>query len=193
MVRIFWPNFYSDWIFYWSLKEKSIGDNDPVKCFAFIACFPVEEHQRCRDFVICQGYTFKMLSDMFISNNKGMIPRWSHEKTWRDCLPKSRSYKDIMYWYGEWTRLAAKVGHLTDVHLIEQFDQIMLKNCSSYMRKILEQEVRGEQYTLTERWTYISEKLKMTAYVKQIEDVHVAPPSYNSSYRTKSHVASQKD
>ena len=110
-----------------------VGENDKIKSFAFVDCLPEAEQRRAKQLIVYNGMNFDALSKEFIDANKGILPRWYHEKNWRNCWPKSRNFREMLCWWTDWNRLAKKVGNITATHMVEQFDMIMIKHYESYM------------------------------------------------------------
>ena len=139
-----------------------------LKCFAFVECLPEEDKARAKCFIIKEHVSFDVLVERFNEENHGLLPRWAHEKKWRESRPKSRKWKDLLTWWKEWNLLAKRVGNLTEVNLIERFDYIMLKYHSRCIRKIHEFEVTGRRFNLEERWNYLVQSVKNDTYIGYI-------------------------
>ena len=56
-----WEDFWVQWIYFWSLKGKQLGDDDRLKCFIFIECLPLKEKQRAMNFVTQDNMSFDSL------------------------------------------------------------------------------------------------------------------------------------
>ena len=138
-----WEDFWKAWKYFWSLKSKTVGDDDRMKCLIFVECLPMKEQQRARNFVIQDEMSFDALIKVYESDVMGMVPLWEREQAWRNCWPVSRDYKDMLHWWTDWNRLADKAENITYNQKLQQFDRIMLKHCDAFLRNLLRLEVTG--------------------------------------------------
>ena len=67
-----------------------MGEDESLKCFAFIECLPSAERDRAKYFVIHEQVTFDELVLRYNQDTQGLVPRWALEKKWRNCMPISR-------------------------------------------------------------------------------------------------------
>ena len=71
-----------DWELYWEQKRKIVGDNNVVKCLAFIECLPDDEKSRAKYFVQKEHIQFDALYERFREDNQGLLPRYAHKRLW---------------------------------------------------------------------------------------------------------------
>ena len=76
----------------------------------------------------------------------------------------------MLCWWTEWKRLAEKTKPLDPTYMLEQFDLVMLKYCESHIKELFLYEIHGEIFSLEQRWTYISHKLKVDNFISYHED-----------------------
>ena len=125
----------------------------------------LKERHHSKRLIIYEEMNFDAISKEYISENTLVLPRYIDEKRWRSFWPIDKKLHTIKRWWFNWNRLNIKVSNLSELHMIEQFDLIMIKHFEDLMKKLFELEMQGETFTLMQRWTYISDKVGALEYV----------------------------
>ena len=76
----------------------------------------------------------------------------------------------IKRWWFNLIWLSKKVSNLSNQHMIEQFDLIMIKLHEDYIKQLFELEMLGETFTFEKRWIYISDKVGALEYVNIVRN-----------------------
>jgi hypothetical protein len=160
---------------------------------AFIECLPRTESDRATRLVVWERMNFEELVDKYRNNCISLLPRFTLERTWRECTPHDRKWNTIDLWFSKWQALARNVGEIPEEQKRQQFDAALLKVQPRIIRELHEEEInRNSSIPLLERWEFVSKKLRMAVVLEQMKQGYEAehgsasPSSVSSMYGNRS-------